>query len=123
MLAIAVGRGPVVNGAAIDYLEAPADRLPVPDGSFDVATCQQGLQFFPDRLAALDEIHRALRAGGRIGIAVGKRIAECPPFEVLAEAIRALAATSSPTATRVDRGACRWPAICARCWTVPGSRT
>jgi SAM-dependent methyltransferase len=91
MLAIAVGRGPVANGASIDYLEAPADRLPVPDGSFDVATCQQGLQFFPDRLAALAEIHRALRPGGRIGVAVWKRIGECPPFAVLAEAIRAVA--------------------------------
>jgi SAM-dependent methyltransferase len=91
MLAIAIGRGPVPNGAAIDYLEAPADRLPVPDGSFDVATCQQGLQFFPDRLAALAEFHRALRPGGRIGVAVWKRIAECPPFEVLAESIRAVA--------------------------------
>jgi ubiquinone/menaquinone biosynthesis C-methylase UbiE len=30
MLAIAVGRGSVANGAAIEYLEAPADRLPVP---------------------------------------------------------------------------------------------
>lgn len=91
MLAIAIGRGPVPNGAAIDYLEAPADRLPVPDGSFDAATCQQGLQFFPDRLAALAEMRRTLRAGGRIGVAVWKRIEECPPFAVLGEAIREVA--------------------------------
>src|SRR5258706_3480033 len=38
MLEIAVGRGPIENGAAIDYVEAPADRLPVRDVSFDVAT-------------------------------------------------------------------------------------
>jgi SAM-dependent methyltransferase len=87
MLAIAVERGPVDNGANIEYVEAPADRLPVADGSFDVATCQQGLQFFPDRLAALAEIRRALRPGGRIGVAVWKRIEECPPFDVLARAI------------------------------------
>src|SRR5260221_564658 len=91
MLAIAVGKGPIANGATIEYLEAPADRLPVPDGSFDVASCQQGLQFFPDRLAALAEIHRALRPGGRIGVAVWKRIEECRPFAVLAEAIREVA--------------------------------
>ena len=91
MLEIAVGRGPVENGAAIDYVEAPADRLPIADMTFDVATCQQGLQFFPDRLAALGEMRRALRPGGRIGIAVWKRIEECPPFAVLTEAIREVA--------------------------------
>src|SRR5260221_8301740 len=69
MLEIAVGKGPIENGAAIDYVEAPADRLPVRDVSFDVATCQQGLQFFPDRLAALAGMGRALRAGRGIGAA------------------------------------------------------
>jgi SAM-dependent methyltransferase len=91
MLGIAVGRGPVAGGAAIEYCEAPADRLPVPDGSFDVVSCQQGLQFFADRPAALAEMRRALRPGGRIGVAVWKRIGECPPFAVLAEAIREVA--------------------------------
>ena len=91
MLAIAKSREPAAHGAPIDYVEAPADRLPVADESFGVATCQQGLQFFPDRLAALAEMRRALRPGGRIGIAVWKRIAECPPFAVLGEAIRQVA--------------------------------
>jgi hypothetical protein len=49
------------------------------------------VQFFPDRLAALAEMRRTLRQGGRIGIAVWKHIEECPPFAVLAEAIRAVA--------------------------------
>ena len=91
MLAIAKGSEPVADGAPIDYVETPADRLPVADESFDVATCQQGLQFFPARLAALAEMRRALRPGGRIGIAVWKRIEECPPFAVLREAIKAAA--------------------------------
>jgi SAM-dependent methyltransferase len=91
MLAIARDAGPVANAAAIDYVEASADRLPVADEGFDVATCQQGLQFFPDRLAALDEMRRALRPGGRIGVAVWKRIEESPPFAVLGEAIREVA--------------------------------
>jgi SAM-dependent methyltransferase len=91
MLAIAGNRKPMPDGAPIDYVEAPADRLPVADESFDVATCQQGVQFFPDRLAALAEMRRTLRQGGRIGIAVWRRIEECPPFAVLAEAIRAVA--------------------------------
>jgi hypothetical protein len=36
-------------------------------------------------------MRRALRPGRRIGIAVWKRIGECPPFAVLSEAIRAVA--------------------------------
>jgi SAM-dependent methyltransferase len=91
MLAIARSRGPVADGAPMHYLEAPADRLPVADTSYDVATCQQGLQFFPDRVGALAEMRRALRPGGRVGIAVWKRIEESPPFAVLAEAIRQVA--------------------------------
>jgi SAM-dependent methyltransferase len=91
MLGIAAGLGSVAGGAAIEYVEAPADRLPVPDASFDVVSCQQGLQFFPDRPAALAEMSRVLRPGGRIGVAVWKRIEECPPFAVLAEAIREVA--------------------------------
>jgi ubiquinone/menaquinone biosynthesis C-methylase UbiE len=123
MLAIAVGRGPVANGASIDYLEAPADRLPVPDGSFDVATCQQGLQFFPDRLAALAEIHRALRPGGRIGVRSGSASASAPRSPCWPRRSGRWRGASSRTAMRAGRGACRWPAICVRCWTVPGSRT
>jgi SAM-dependent methyltransferase len=39
-----------------------------PHGAFDVAVCQQGLQFFPDRLAALVELHRVVAPGGRVAI-------------------------------------------------------
>lgn len=39
-------------------------------GSYDAVSCQQGLQGFPDRRAALREMRRALRPGGRAGIVV-----------------------------------------------------
>ena len=115
MLGIAAGLGPVAGGAAIEYVEAPADRLPVPDASFDVVSCQQGLQFFADRPAALAEITRALRPGGRIGVAVWKRIEECPPFAVLAEAIRKVA--GDRLAGRYAGGPWGLPAreTCVRC--------
>jgi SAM-dependent methyltransferase len=91
MLAIAREKPPVEGGAPIEYHEAPADRLPVPDSGFDAAICQQGLQFFPDRLAALLEMHRALRAGGRVGIAIWTRIEESPLFAALEASIREVA--------------------------------
>ncbi|HEV3364105.1 MAG TPA: methyltransferase domain-containing protein, partial [Acidimicrobiia bacterium] len=53
MLELAAGK-PAPDGAApIIYRQCPADELGVPDGAFDIALCQQGLQFFPDRLDAL----------------------------------------------------------------------
>jgi SAM-dependent methyltransferase len=75
------------RGAPIEYLECSADSLIVPDDAFDVVTCQQGLQFFPDRPAALDEMRRALRPGGRLGVAVWGAIADCPPFAALGTAL------------------------------------
>lgn len=87
MLGIAQGKPAVAGGAPIDYHEAPADRLPVADTDYDVAVCQQGLQFFPDCAGALAEMHRALRPGGRVGIAVWSTIEEAPVFAALEAAI------------------------------------
>lgn len=51
-------------GADIEWLQTDAGRTDLPDASFDAAFCHQGLQFFPDRLAALRELHRVLAPGG-----------------------------------------------------------
>ena len=87
MLAIAREKPPVAEGAPLEYLEGPADHLGVPDHDVDVVTCQHGLQFFPDRPAALADMRRVLRPGGRLGVAVWRSIAECPPFDALADGI------------------------------------
>jgi ubiquinone/menaquinone biosynthesis C-methylase UbiE len=91
MLAIARAKPAAPDAAPTLYHHAPADRLPVADGEFDLATCQQGLQFFPDRAAALAEMRRALRVGGRIGIAVWAAIEQAPPFAALEAAIAEVA--------------------------------
>ena len=44
-----------VTGAAAEWRQGDVFALPVPGTSFDMAFCQQGLQFFPDKLAALKE--------------------------------------------------------------------
>jgi len=63
MLARARTWPPVEGDAPIDYVQGSADELPFADGSFTVVTCQQGLQFFPDRDAALREFRRVLAPG------------------------------------------------------------
>jgi ubiquinone/menaquinone biosynthesis C-methylase UbiE len=78
-----------VNAAdlAIEWHEADACVLPFEDGEFDVVFCQQGLQFVPDRAAALREIWRVLGAGGRAVLAVWSSIKDSPGFDALANAI------------------------------------
>lgn len=53
------------DAAPIEYLEGPAERLPLEGSAFDVAFCQQGLQFFEDRAASLREVYRVLTPRGR----------------------------------------------------------
>jgi ubiquinone/menaquinone biosynthesis C-methylase UbiE len=88
MLAIARAKPVLCNTTSIDYQRAPADRLPVANAAFDVATCQHGLQFFPDRAAALAEMRRALRPAGRVGIAVWAEIEQSPAFAALEDVVR-----------------------------------
>jgi len=45
---------------------ASALKMPFKDGEFDLGLCQQGVQFFPDRLAGFAEIRRVLRPSGRL---------------------------------------------------------
>lgn len=82
MLAVARAAAP---GTACEWHQAPADALPLPDASFDAVLCQMGLQFFPDNVAALREMHRVLAPGGRILLNVPGPIPEI--FAVLAEAL------------------------------------
>lgn len=55
---------------AIDWRLATATDTGLPDAAFDVGFCEQGLQFFDDRQAALRELHRVVRPGGRVAISV-----------------------------------------------------
>jgi SAM-dependent methyltransferase len=87
MLELARSKSTSRSSAPIDYLECPADSLNIPDAAFDLVTCQQGVQFFPDRPAALAEMRRVLRPEGQLGIAVWADIEDCPPFAALADAL------------------------------------
>ena len=71
------------SGAAIQWQEGNATALPFPDGSFDVVVCQHGLQFFPDRAAAVREMYRVLTPDGRAVVIVLQALARHPIFEAL----------------------------------------
>ncbi len=68
---IAVARSlPAPIGAPIEWLERSALDLRFGDTRFDAVLCQQGLQFFPDKAVALQQMRRVLDHGGRLALSV-----------------------------------------------------
>jgi ubiquinone/menaquinone biosynthesis C-methylase UbiE len=63
---LAVARSVTPAEMAIQWYQASAEDMPLPDGSFDVVLCQMGLQFMDDPAAALREMRRVLVPQGRI---------------------------------------------------------
>lgn len=54
----------------VEWHEGDICAWPFPDASFDVVICQQGLQYIPDKLAALRDMRRVLVSGGRLALTV-----------------------------------------------------
>jgi ubiquinone/menaquinone biosynthesis C-methylase UbiE len=55
-------------GDRVEFCEGDARRLPFPDRSFDVVLCVTVLSHVPNGEAAIPEMVRVLRSGGRLGI-------------------------------------------------------
>lgn len=53
-------------GVEVELREGDAQALPFPDASFDTAVCTLGLCGVPDERAAIAEMHRVLRPGGKL---------------------------------------------------------
>lgn len=75
-LMLAVAR----NAASdIDWREGDAGALPPEAGEqFDIVVCQQGLQFFADKPAAVRQMRRALAPGGRLAVSTWRPDEEMP---------------------------------------------
>jgi ubiquinone/menaquinone biosynthesis C-methylase UbiE len=83
---------PAEPGAApIEYVEASAASIPLPDATFDVAYCQQGLQHIADPLSALREMRRVLKPGGLLGVAIWTR----SPFGIFRTVVSEVAGTDA----------------------------
>ena len=54
----------------VTWARMDAEKLLLPDGTFDVALCALGLMYVPHPVQALHEMHRVLRPGGRAVAAV-----------------------------------------------------
>ncbi len=77
---------------------ASAAELPFGDASFDHGFCQQGVQFFPDKVAALREVGRVLKPGAMFTASVWTACADGnPAFHAYEESVaRHLGADLAP---------------------------
>jgi ubiquinone/menaquinone biosynthesis C-methylase UbiE len=56
------------SGVQIDFRHGDVAQMPFAADSFDFVFCKAAFKNFPAPVAALDEIHRVLRSGGRVSI-------------------------------------------------------
>jgi SAM-dependent methyltransferase len=73
---LAVARGLPLE--QIEWRDGSADDLPFEADSFDAVCCAFGLMFFPEQTAAMREMRRVLKPGGRLMVAVWGSILKCP---------------------------------------------
>ena len=72
---------------AIAWRQGDVASMPLEDAAYDVVLCQQGLQYFPDRAAALREMARVLVPGGCLALSVWRGLERHPFFVALVEAL------------------------------------
>jgi len=58
----------------IEWRQGSAEALPFDDAQFDCVVSQFGMMFFQDKAQAVREMHRVLKPGGRLAVAVWNSI-------------------------------------------------
>ena len=123
MLAVARRKAP-----DIDWQLGMAEALCFADGAMDAVVSQLGLMFFEDRRAALREMWRVARPGGRIAVAVWAALESAPGYAAMtvllqrlfgdriADALRAPYALGDPKALRSEFSEAGIPSIEIRTW-------
>jgi SAM-dependent methyltransferase len=88
------------KSAAVDWHTGRAEAIPFADGSFDAVVSQFALMFFDDRVAALREMMRVLRPGGRMAVAVCDSLEHSVGYATLAGLLERLFGTGVADAFR-----------------------
>jgi SAM-dependent methyltransferase len=69
----------------VDWRQGDATKLPLPAESYDVVVSQFALMYFPDRSAAIREMLRVLKPGGRLAVAVWGPYERATGYVILTE--------------------------------------
>lgn len=75
------------DGGRVTFQQADALALPFEEDSFDVAVCQFGVMFFPDKLQGYREARRVLKPGGTYLLAVWDELAANAFVTVVSEVL------------------------------------
>ena len=125
-----------VRQRMLEWRLGDVHALPFADGTFDLVTNNEGLQFFADASRALEEMRRVLRPDGRLALAVWRPIQHLHGLRRLVEvlekhltphaaalrgmagpwersALRALVASAGfhEVHVRIDADSVRWPSV------------
>lgn len=88
MLTVAASLASSSDGVRQDWYCASAQIMPFENGEFDAVLCLQGLQYFPDCAAALSEIRRVMKPGGRFVAVVWSSLDDCKGQLALSRALQ-----------------------------------
>ncbi|MEI7856883.1 MAG: methyltransferase domain-containing protein [Methanomicrobiales archaeon] len=91
------------GATSIEWYHSDVSSMPFSSGEFDTVLCQQGLQFFPDRAAALREMKRVLAPDGTLALSVWGRPDKSPHVVAICEVFSEYFGEESTT---IFRAAC-----------------
>lgn len=101
-----------LQASNVEWQQADAQLLPFDDAQFDVAVCQFGVMFFPDKDRGYREARRVLRPGGRYVFSVWDSIEQNEIAHCVAESVKAAFPGNPPNfLARTPYGFCDEAAI------------
>ncbi len=73
MCSVAQQKARRIGEQGLEFVNADSEHLPFAEGTFDVLTCSHSFHHYPNQAAAVREMYRVLRPGGRLMIIDGFR--------------------------------------------------
>lgn len=101
MLRVARACAAQEGATAIEWYHGDVTSMPFSSAEFDTVLCQQGLQFFPDKAAALREMKRVLAPEGTLALSVWGRPKKSPHVPVICEVFSEYFGESSTTIFKI----------------------